>query len=142
MIVAEQESRTTQKLQIDARENKPSGWFLLFLVTDLDSPTSSYSVDLFALSVFVFVCGKCLSTLYNLWPNLGVRVMSMLLFGLVWASEDFSGANRLGNAFVFLGALIGSVVPSSIIQELVSYMGFAITFRLAELRLLLADPAR
>ena len=50
MIVAEQESRTTQKLQIDARENKPSGWFPLFLVTDLDSPTSSYSVDLFALS--------------------------------------------------------------------------------------------
>ena len=68
--------------------------------------------------------------------------MSMLLFGLVWASEDFSGANRLGNGFVFLGAPIGSVVPSSIIQELVSNMGFAIIFRLAELRLVLADPTR
>lgn len=51
-------------------------------------------------------------------------------------------AKRLGNGFVFLGAPIGSVVPSSIIQELVSNMGFAIIFRLAELRLVLADPTR
>ena len=87
--------------------------------------------------VFVFVCGKCLFTLYNLPPNLGVRAISMLLFGLAWASENFSGANRLGNGFVFLGAPIGSVVPSSIIQELVSYMSLAITFRLAKLQLVL-----
>ena len=57
MIVAEQlESSTIQKRQIDARENKPSGWFPLFLVTDLDSPTSSYLVDLFALSVCFRFC--------------------------------------------------------------------------------------